>query len=373
MKRRFAAFVLIAAVALIAGGCEAVSLRDPVTDQALLVRDLYNLVFAVAAVVFILVEGLIIWSVIRYRRKPSDTKLPVQTHGNLVLELVWTAIPMITVFLLFIASWNVLNVVDARDASKAEVKVEVVGYQWQWKFAYPDDGIEIFGTPEQYPELVVPLGKVVQVTLVAQDVNHGFYIPQFLFQRDLVPGHVNVFQFTPNKLGTFTGQCSAFCGLLHHNMHFTVRVVTPEEYATWLADTKPKPTPPATGAIDGTEKEWEIKISAAKHVPGSITFNLMNNGTIPHEFLVVRTDKTAAELLNDVDPATNRIDEALLDVIDEQPEYDAGAPGSVTVDLPVGHYVVMCNIQGHYKNGMYADLEIVDGPAAMRLTSRMAL
>jgi cytochrome c oxidase subunit 2 len=89
----------------------------------------------------------------------------------------------------------------------------------------------------------VPLGKVVQVTLVAQDVNHGFYIPQFLFQRDLVPGHVNVFQFTPNKLGTYTGQCSAFCGLLHHNMHFTVRVVTPEEYAKWLVDTKPKPSP----------------------------------------------------------------------------------------------------------------------------------
>jgi uncharacterized cupredoxin-like copper-binding protein len=279
---------------------------------------------------------------------------------------------MVTVFILFVASWNVLNVVDARDASKAEVKVEVVGYQWQWKFAYPDDGIEIFGTPDQYPELVVPLGKVVQVTLVAQDVNHGFYIPQFLFQRDLVPGHVNVFQFTPNKLCTFTGQCSAFCGLLHHAMHFTVRVVTPEEYTAWLTDSKPKPTPPASGAIDGTEKEWEIKISAAKHVPGSITFNLMNNGTIPHEFLVVRTDKTAAELLNDVDPATNRIDEALLDVIDEQPEYEAGAPGSVTVDLPVGHYVVMCNIEGHYKNGMYADLDIVDGPAAMRLTSRMA-
>jgi uncharacterized cupredoxin-like copper-binding protein len=148
--------------------------------------------------------------------------------------------------------------------------------------------------------------------------------------------------------------------------------VTPEEYTAWLADSKPKPTPPATGAIDGTEKEWEIKISAAKHVPGSITFNLTNNGTIPHEFLVVRTDKTAAELLSDVDPGTDRIDEALLDVIDEQPEYEAGTPGAVTVNLPVGHYVVMCNIQGHYKNGMYADLDIVDGPAAMRLTSRMA-
>ena len=243
MNRRYAVPLLIAAVALVLGGCQAVSLRDPVTDQALVVRDLYNVVFAVAAVVFVLVEGLIICSVIRYRRKPSDTNLPVQTHGNLVLELVWTAIPMITVFLLFIASWNVLNVVDARDASKAEIKVEVVGYQWQWKFAFPDDGIVVFGTPDQNAQLVVPIGKVIQVTLVSQDVNHGFYIPQFLFQRDAVPGHVNVFQFTPNKLGTFTGQCSAFCGLMHHAMLFTVRVVTPEEYTTWLAGAKTKPSP----------------------------------------------------------------------------------------------------------------------------------
>jgi len=243
MNRRYVAPLLIAAVALIAGGCQAVSLRDPVTEQALQVRDLYNLVFAVAAFVFILVEGLIVWSVIRYRRKPTDTNLPVQTHGNLVLELIWTAIPMVTVLVLFIASWNVLNVVDARDASKAEIKVEVVGYQWQWKFTYPDNGIEIFGTADKHPELVVPMGKVIQVTLVSQDVNHGFYIPQFLFQRDAVPGHVNVFQFTPNKLGTFSGQCSAFCGLMHHAMVFSVRVVTPEEYATWLIDNKPKPSP----------------------------------------------------------------------------------------------------------------------------------
>jgi cytochrome c oxidase subunit 2 len=124
MIRRHAVPLLIAAVALIAGGCQAVSLRDPVTEQALQVRDLYNLVFAVAAFVFILVEGLIVWSVIRYRRKPTDTNLPVQTHGNLVLELIWTAIPMVTVLVLFIASWNVLNVVDT-PASKSLFKDDV--------------------------------------------------------------------------------------------------------------------------------------------------------------------------------------------------------------------------------------------------------
>jgi len=128
----------------------------------------------------------------------------------------------------------------------------------------------------------------------------------------------------------------------------------------------PTPTPPApaTGAVDGVEKEWAISLSDDTHVSGLITFNLANEGTIAHEFLVVRSAKSATDLVADVDPTTGRIDEALLDVIDEQPEYDPGAPGQVTVDLTPGHYVVMCNIAGHYKAGMYADFEVVAAVAS---------
>ena len=114
-------------------------------------------VFALAAVVFVLVEGLIIWSVIRYRRKPSDPTLPVQTHGNLVLEIIWTVIPLIVVVALFFASARVLNIVDDRQPENVAVKIEVVGYQWQWKFAYPAEKIEIFGAATAYPEMVVPI------------------------------------------------------------------------------------------------------------------------------------------------------------------------------------------------------------------------
>ncbi|NDH28228.1 MAG: cytochrome c oxidase subunit II, partial [bacterium] len=140
----------LAAVALIASGCEAAFPPPAVTDEALEIRALYDLVFAVAAVVFLLVEGLIIWSVIRYRRKPTDATLPVQTHGNLVLEIVWTAIPLVIVVALFFASARVLNIVDARQPEDVGVKIEVVGYQWQWKFAYPAEKIEIFGAATAY-------------------------------------------------------------------------------------------------------------------------------------------------------------------------------------------------------------------------------
>ncbi len=241
----------LGAVALIASGCEAAFPRPAVTDQAIEVRALYDLVFALAAIVFLLVEGLVIWSVIRYRRKPSDSTLPVQTHGNLILEIIWTVIPLIVVVALFFASARVLNIVDDRQPENVAVKIEVVGYQWQWKFAYPAEKIEIFGAATAYPEMVVPINERIEITLVAQDVNHGFYIPQFLFQRDLVPGKTNHFEFTPNKLGTFTGQCSAFCGLLHHQMGFTVRVVTRAEYDAWIEATRPKEEPAAIGPMTG--------------------------------------------------------------------------------------------------------------------------
>ena len=239
MRRHAGATALAVVAAVVATGCQAITPPAAVTEQGQQISDLYNLVFVVAAIVFFLVEGLIVWSVIRYRRRPGQNALPAQTHGNLALELVWTAIPLITVVALFFASWGVLQSVDARDESKAEVKVEVVAYQWQWKFGYPDDAIEIYGTADAPPQLVLPIGKRAQVTLVAQDVNHAFYVPQFLFQRDAVPGHVNVFQFTPNKLGTFSGQCSHFCGLMHHAMVFSVKVVSDADYAAWLVASKP--------------------------------------------------------------------------------------------------------------------------------------
>jgi uncharacterized cupredoxin-like copper-binding protein len=127
-----------------------------------------------------------------------------------------------------------------------------------------------------------------------------------------------------------------------------------------VVERTPVPEPVADiGPVAGTEKEWAIEISSSLHEAGTTTFNLQNLGTIAHEFLVVRSDKSATELLASVDAGTNRIDEEQLNVIDEQPEYDPGVPGMVTVNLEAGHYVVMCNIAGHYNAGMYADLEVV--------------
>jgi uncharacterized cupredoxin-like copper-binding protein len=125
------------------------------------------------------------------------------------------------------------------------------------------------------------------------------------------------------------------------------------------------PAPPATGAIDGAEKEWAVEISSDLHVAGDVTFNLKNEGSIPHEFIVARSDKSADELLALVDPSTHRIDEEVLDAIGEQPEYAPGESKTLTLNLTPGHYVVFCNIEGHYANGMRADLDIADSSGAV--------
>ena len=157
------------------------------------------------------------------------------------------------------------------------------------------------------------------------------------------------------------GNYVVMCNLEGHyknGMYADLTITAAPDGAVVTRTPKPEPVP-TVGAINGTEKEWEIAIDSDLHEAGTVAFNLTNEGTIAHEFLVVRSEKSATELVADVDPTTNRIDEALLDVIDEQPEYEPGVPGAVTVSLTPGHYVVMCNIEGHYKAGMYADLEIV--------------
>ncbi|HEX8938724.1 MAG TPA: cytochrome c oxidase subunit II [Candidatus Limnocylindrales bacterium] len=245
---------LVALAALLLGGCSQIAGLYPpaaATDQGQRIRDLYDLVFAIAVVIFLFVEGLILWAVFRYRRR-DRVGLPPQVHGNNTLEVVWTAVPMAIVAVLFFFSWQTLNTVDARAADPA-LKVDVVGFQWQWQFSYPDAGVTVIGLPDSPPELHVPAGQTVELDLKSQDVIHAFYVPSFLFKRDVVPGKVNVFDFRIDQPGTYRGQCAEFCGLGHDRMTFSVVAQTPADFAAWLAAKKATPAPSApAGAAAGS-------------------------------------------------------------------------------------------------------------------------
>lgn len=229
-RRAPARWLAVTALVLAAAGCTP----ESVTEQGQAVYNLYSLFLYIAAVVFVVVSGLVIWSVIRYRRR--DDELPTQTHGNNRLELIWTAIPTVIVLVLFVFTIQAQNkVLDS--PGEADVNVTATAFQWSWRFTYEGTGAEVVGGPETIPELVVPVGQRVRVKLVSVDVVHSFYVPQTLFKRQAIPGVTNEFDLTFEKTGLFHGQCAQFCGLQHTDMVFRVRVVTQGEYQSWLAET----------------------------------------------------------------------------------------------------------------------------------------
>jgi cytochrome c oxidase subunit 2 len=230
MPRRVPAvrWLAVTATVLVAAGCTPQS----VTEQGRAVYNLYNLFLYIAAVVFVLVSGLVIWSVVRYRRRGDE--LPTQTHGNNKLELTWTLIPTVIVLVLFVFTIQAQNkVLD--DSGQADVDLTVTAFQWSWRFTYEGTGAEVLGTPEHIPEMVVPVGQRIRVKLVSADVVHSFYVPQTLFKRQAIPGTVNQFDLTFDRVGLYHGQCTQFCGLQHTDMTYRVRVVTQGEYQSWLA------------------------------------------------------------------------------------------------------------------------------------------
>jgi cytochrome c oxidase subunit 2 len=225
------------------------------TQQGTEIRGLYDIVFLFAVAIFLFVEALIVFAVIRYRRRPTDTELPPQVHGNNLLEIVWTLVPTAIVIFLFFISWQTLNDVDRTDAA-APVQIRAVASRFQWAFEYlSPDGTQV-RFHQQVPQMYVPVGQKVHLRLQSPDVIHAFYVPQFLFKRDVVPGKENSFDFTVDQAGTFRGQCAELCGEGHYAMQFTVEAVSPAEFQSWLDEqiasaAKQSQQPPASAPASG--------------------------------------------------------------------------------------------------------------------------
>ncbi len=286
---------------------------EAVTTQGAAIRELYTIVFLIAVVIFFVVEALIIWSVIRYRRKPGDDTLPPQTHGNNIAETVWTVVPTIIVAFMFVISWQTLNSVEAVSA-QPDTKIRAVAGQFQWTFEYLPDDWEPTDNPRKEPlytqfvptgadgGLVVPAGRSVHLYLDSPDVIHAFYVPRFLFKRDVVPGRTNSFQFDIEERfagQTFSGQCAELCGSGHSVMLFDVHATTGAEFDAWLeariAEAGASPPPPPSGepgqsgqpgapAIQITAKEiafLETDVAAPADTPFQIEFHNEDEGN-PH-------------------------------------------------------------------------------------------
>lgn len=226
----------IAALGVALGGC----MPAPATEQARRISDLYGVFLAGGVVVALVVWGLATFAIVRYRRRPGDDTIPRQVRGSLAIEAVWTGVPLVTVLVLFVLTVLTLNAVDAR-APEPGVDLKVTAFRWGWTFQYGGTAVSLTSVPSSEPDVVVPVGEPVHVTLTSVDVNHAFFVPAFLFKRDAIPGHVTTFDFQVVAPGVYPGTCAEFCGVYHAEMGFSIRAVSPADYATWLAGQEATP------------------------------------------------------------------------------------------------------------------------------------
>ena len=225
--------------------------QNPASDG---MRDIVsfhnNILLPILIAITVFVLFLMIYTCIRFRESKNPN--PSKTTHNVAVEVLWTLIPCLILIVMAVPSFKLLYKQDT--IPKVDVTIKAVGYQWYWGYEYPDENITFESymikedeLKENQPrlltvdnEIVVPVNKVVKVLITANDVLHAWALPSFGVKRDAVPGRINETWFKAEKVGTYYGQCSELCGIQHAFMPITVRVVTDEEYAIWLAEAKMK-------------------------------------------------------------------------------------------------------------------------------------
>jgi cytochrome c oxidase subunit II len=206
------------------------------TDEAQTFDTVWWIFFWIAMAIGALVSVLVVYCVIRFRRR--DAALPRQVHHNLPIEVMYTVVP-----LLIVAGLSVVTLVSLADIERVDepdLVVDVTAFQWQWRFEYPASGVVVSGAERaDRPVLVLPSDSTVRFRLTAQDVIHSFWVPEFRFKLDMWPGEVQEFDVAvSDRTGDFpdAGACAEFCGLDHSTMRFSLRIVTPAEFDAWIVE-----------------------------------------------------------------------------------------------------------------------------------------
>ncbi|MBA2284881.1 MAG: cytochrome c oxidase subunit II [Ktedonobacteraceae bacterium] len=189
---------------------------------------LFWFILIVATLVFVIVEGILIWSIIRYRERPN-MPTPRQTHGNTKLEIWWTIAPSIFLFAVLVFTIRTMFVLADPPAGSRTLQITAVGHQWWWEFDYANQKITTAD------DLYVPVGTAVEVQLKSNNVIHSFWIPELTGKTDVVPGHTNSKWFQGDRVGVYRGECAEFCGAQHAHMAFNVHVLSNNDFLTWVS------------------------------------------------------------------------------------------------------------------------------------------
>lgn len=207
-------------------------------------QDLFWVIFWWAVAVFVAVEGLLLFIIIWFRRKPGQAD-PPQTHGNTRLEIAWTIAPVLV--LVSIGVPTIATIFDNATVPEVSMSVRVVGHQWWWEFDYPELGV-VTGN-----EMHIPVGEPISLVIGSADLIHSFWVPKLAGKIDAIPGRDNTMWFRADKAGTYFGQCAELCGIQHANMRLRVIAQPRAEFDAWVRAQRATPAAPSGEAARGAQ------------------------------------------------------------------------------------------------------------------------
>ncbi len=231
-------------------GQSSTSIFAPEGTPARSIFGLSMLVLAICATIFVVVAGLLLFTVIRYRHRPSDSdREPPQIYGSNQVELSWTVIPVLIIVVLFLATARIIFTTQQAPRPKAALNVVVIGHQYWWEYRYPKLGIVTAN------ELHVPVSDPsnptpTYLTMSSADTDHSFWVPVLAGKMDVIPNKINTMWIDPDKPGLYLGQCAQYCGAQHAKMLIRVYADTPAEFAAWIKDQQ-HPALQAASASEG--------------------------------------------------------------------------------------------------------------------------
>ena len=248
-RRKLILLGLAVALLGLLAGCANVphSTVLPKTDAARKIQDLYVFVFWLSVVVFIGVQGGLLWVLWRFRARPGH-ELPEQTHGNTTLEITWTILPAVVLVIMAVPTIQTIFALETDPETSPDgnppLVIDVTGKQWWWEFRYPQYQLangEVLTTAN---EIVIPTGRTVSLRITSDNVIHSFWVQQLTGKIDAIPNHDNHLWFTAEEPGQYFGQCAEYCGIQHAQMRMNVIAMTPTDYQAWIARTsKPAELP----------------------------------------------------------------------------------------------------------------------------------
>jgi len=350
--------VLFAAAAMLALAACATkypnSTFDNTTDFNTDIHALWDRLLMLGTIVFVFVEGLLLYTIIRYRRR-EGAPLPKPVHGHAGLEITWTIVPALILAMIAVPTVKTIFKTEAK-APAGSLEVQVIGHQWWWEFRYPQYGVVTAN------ELYLPAGRTANFSLQSRDVLHSFWTPELGGKRDLITNHTNYIWYTPRDSlveNVYNGFCTEYCGSSHANMRLRAFVVSPDKFESWAAHQKeaaagsPAPVPAGATAAAGAKKP----VLAAASITGAAAAPAATAPLAPSEGYVFPKDKLPAHTIpNTPLPEAIAYDDALL------AQGDA-ARGHALVTNPANMGLAPC-VTCHIFRG--------EAPGGMRLTDDQA-